>query len=58
MRLNNILVFRVRLGCIVVIDVIVTHKNKIKSVHMLATKFTIITKMHGATHIKEASVIG
>jgi hypothetical protein len=29
-----------------------TYKNKIKSVHLLATKFTIITKMHGATHIK------
>jgi hypothetical protein len=30
----------------------VTYKNKIKGVHLLATKFTIITKMHGATHIK------
>jgi hypothetical protein len=28
------------------------YKNKIKSVHLLATKFTSITKMHGATHIK------
>jgi hypothetical protein len=30
----------------------VTYKNKIKSEHLLATKFTSITKMHGATHIK------
>jgi hypothetical protein len=30
----------------------VTYKNKIKSVHLLATKFTIITKTHGATRIK------
>jgi hypothetical protein len=30
----------------------VTYNNKIKCVHLLAIKFTSITKMHGATHIK------
>jgi hypothetical protein len=34
----------------------VTNKNKIKSVHLLGTKFTSITKMHGATHIKVLAV--
>jgi hypothetical protein len=35
----------------------VTYKNKIKSVHLLATKFTSITEMHGATHIKNTLIL-
>jgi hypothetical protein len=36
----------------VTLQVCKTYKNKMKSVHLLATKFTSISKMHGATHIK------